>query len=57
MQETICVLLSLTRCVYCVYISPYHYYTEHCSVGPTKLIGTTTTIASTMARMKKKEDF
>ena len=31
-----------------------HHYTEHCSVGPTKLIETTT-IAS--MRMKNDEDF
>ena len=33
----------------------YIHYTEHCSVGPTKLIETTTTIAS--MRMKNDEDF
>ena len=29
----------------------YHYYTEHCSVGPTKLIGTTIARMTTTARM------
>ena len=38
---------------------PYHMnYTEHCSVGPTNFIRTTTTTSTTStARMKTEEDF
>ena len=34
----------------------YNNYTEHCSVGPTKLIETTIASTTTTARMKISDD-
>ena len=46
-------LFSNEHFISCEYIQ---YYTEHCSVGPTKLIETTIASTTTTARMKISDD-